>query len=132
MHKGSCLCGEIAYEINGELGPIVFCHCSRCRKANGSAFAAVSPVPSDHFHWCKGESLLRSFSVEGVHRFFCSQCASPLISRRDAMPEIVRVRIGSLDTAIAGPVAAHIFTAAKADWYEIQDGQPQYPERIPT
>lgn len=132
MYKGSCLCGAIAYEISGELGPIICCHCVRCRKANGSAFASVSPVPSVNFHWLKGEDLLHSFSVEGVHRFFCRQCASPLMSRRDAFPGVVRVRIGSLDTPIAGPVAAHIFTDFKAEWYEILDGQPQYKERMPS
>jgi hypothetical protein len=43
MHKGSCLCGAVEYEISGALGPIVFCHCSRCRKANGAAYL-LSPL----------------------------------------------------------------------------------------
>lgn len=60
MHKGSCLCGAVAYEIDGELGPIVYCHCSRCRKASGSAFAAVSPVAAADFRIVKGEECLRS------------------------------------------------------------------------
>lgn len=133
MHKGSCLCGSIAYEISGELGPLIFCHCSRCRKANGSAFSAVSPIPTTNFRIVKGEESLRSFSVDsGIHRFFCSNCASPIISKRDAMPHIVRVRIGTLDTPVDGNVSAHIYTGSKASWYEILDGQPQYEERAPT
>lgn len=29
---GQCLCGSIAYEIEGGIGIIVNCHCSKCRQ----------------------------------------------------------------------------------------------------
>jgi hypothetical protein len=38
--KGSCLCGAIQYEVLGLGNYFGFDHCSRCRKATGSAFAA--------------------------------------------------------------------------------------------
>ena len=44
MLKGSCLCNAIQYEIEGELGPTMMCHCSKCRKANGSAYAINAAV----------------------------------------------------------------------------------------
>ena len=40
MIKGSCLCGGVKFEIRGSKGPFELCHCNRCRKATGSAFAA--------------------------------------------------------------------------------------------
>ncbi len=43
MLKGACLCGQIQYEYTGELGPIAMCHCSQCRRAQGSAYATNSP-----------------------------------------------------------------------------------------
>lgn len=46
MIEGSCLCGGICYEYDGEIEEISVCHCSQCRKAQGSAFAAVSPIDS--------------------------------------------------------------------------------------
>ena len=49
MHSGSCLCGAIRYEIRGELGPIVLCHCAQCRKAQGSAFASNAAVKATDF-----------------------------------------------------------------------------------
>ena len=48
-HSGSCLCGAIRYEIRGELGPIVLCHCAQCRKAQGSAFASNAAVKATDF-----------------------------------------------------------------------------------
>ncbi len=36
----TCLCGGVRIQIAGKLGPVVYCHCTRCQKANGTAFAA--------------------------------------------------------------------------------------------
>lgn len=130
MHKGSCLCGAVEYEITGSLGPVVYCHCSRCRKANGSAFAAVSPVAGESFRIVKGQESLRSYHTDGgIDRVFCGTCGSPIVGKRDSAPEIVRVRIGTLDTPIDAKVSAHIFVGSKAEWDEILDGSTQYDER---
>jgi len=130
MHTGSCLCGAVEYEIAGPLGPIVYCHCSRCRKANGSAFVAVSPVAAADFRVVKGQQSLRSYrSDAGIERVFCGTCGSPIIGKRDSMPETVRVRIGSLDTPLDTKVSAHIFVGSKAEWDEILDDRPQHQER---
>ena len=58
-----CLCAGVPIEITGKLGPVVTCHCTSCRKAGGSAFAANADVrrecwrfvdpgrrPLAHFH----------------------------------------------------------------------------------
>ena len=39
MYTGGCLCGVVRFEITGGIDDIVYCHCSRCRKAQGSANA---------------------------------------------------------------------------------------------
>jgi hypothetical protein len=44
MLTGSCLCGSIQYQYDGEINEIALCHCGQCRKAQGSAFAANSPL----------------------------------------------------------------------------------------
>jgi hypothetical protein len=132
MYNGSCLCGAVQYEIRGELGAGFFCHCSRCRKAGGSAFATNVLVATADFVITAGESSLRQFStVEGSHRLFCEQCGSPIYSRREQMPEVVRVRMGSLDTPVDQGPGAHIFVASKAPWFDIRDQLPQHPQRPP-
>jgi hypothetical protein len=59
---------------------------------------------------------------------FCAHCGSPIISRRDSFPDVVRLRLGTLDTPVTAP-SAHIFVASKAAWWEIRDQLPQHPER---
>lgn len=130
MYAGSCLCDAVHYEVRGEIGPIGVCHCKRCRKANGSAFNAVTPIRAQDFHLLSGQEVLAEYqSSPGLHRVFCRVCASPLYSRRDAQPELLRLRLGTLDTPINARPAAHIFVADKAEWYDIPDGAPQYPQR---
>jgi len=130
MHKGSCLCGAVEYEITGPLGPVVYCHCSRCRKASGSAFNAISPVAAADFRIVKGQECLRDYrNHAGVYRMFCGTCGSPIIGKRESAPETVRVRIGTLDTPVNGKVSAHIFVGSKAEWHEILDSMPQHEER---
>ena len=130
MHRGSCLCGAVKYEVRGELGAAIYCHCSLCRKATATAFATNAPVAASDFVIIEGESMLKAFgSSPGVHRFFCSNCGSPIISRRDSMPNVVRLRLGTLDTPLPASPTAHYFVASKAEWYEIHDGLPQFAER---
>ena len=129
VYQGSCLCQGIRYEIKGDIGDIIQCHCQRCRKANGTAFATNAPVKSTDFKITQGEELVKKFAVEGVYRWFCSECGSPLISSRDGQPELYRLRIGTLDTPLAQKPTMHIFAASKAEWECIQDDLPQYAER---
>ncbi len=130
MRKGSCLCDAVSYEIDGDIGPIMLCHCSRCRKSNGTAFNAASPVKKADFRILTGLHRLTDFeSSPGVGRVFCSVCGSPIFSRRDAMPDVIRLRIGTLDTPISAGISAHIFVASKAQWFNIHDDAPQFPER---
>jgi len=40
MIPGSCLCGGVRFAIAKAVGPFELCHCRRCRKSSGSAWAA--------------------------------------------------------------------------------------------
>ena len=51
---------------------------------------------------------------------------------RPAQPDALRLRIGSLDTPIDSKPSIHIFTGSMAEWDEIRDDLPQYPERPPV
>lgn len=133
MHTGSCLCGTVRYEIRGEFGAGFYCHCTRCRKASGTAFASNAVVAADDFVITSGAETLKTFVADtGLHRSFCGNCGAPIISRREGVPQ-VRVRLGALDTPLGagqGP-KAHIYVASKADWWEIRDDFPQYPAAPP-
>lgn len=129
MIKGSCLCGGVRYEYDGEIEEISICHCSQCRKAQGSAFVAVSPIDSAAFRLTSGAALLKEFrAVPHKARVFCSNCGSPIYSARDDLPQVKRLRLGTVETPFQCPQAYHIHVGSKASWHEITDGLTQYTE----
>ncbi len=137
MHRekyiGGCLCGKVRFEITGAIQDIVHCHCSRCRKAQGSAFATNGNVNVDDFHFLKGKRHLTGYeSTPGQIKYFCKYCGSPIISRTKSVKDKVRVRVGTIETDITERPVGHIFVASKANWEEIEAKLPQYEEYEPT
>ena len=126
---GSCLCEAISYEINGELGLIVNCHCSKCRRWHGAAYRSRASVEASNFKWTKGEEhLSKYYSSENTIKTFCSICGSNLISMYDDNPDFYGLPIGGLDQSPGHGPEAHIFVKFKSPWHEITDNLPQYLE----
>ena len=127
MISGSCLCGSVRFEISGRLGPAGYCHCSQCRKASGSAFAANASVRRRYLSFQSGEEKIREYeSSPGKYRAFCSGCGSPVYSRTDKDPETLRIRLGTLDSDPGRRPTGHVFVASKAPWHEITDDLPRF------
>jgi hypothetical protein len=126
---GKCLCGAIAYEITGSLGPIVNCHCSKCRRWHGTAFRTRSTIKSKNFKWLKGEENLSKYhSSKNVIKTFCKICGSNLISLYENLPDYIGIPIGGLEQDPGTRPIANIFVGSKSPWYEITDNLPQYDE----
>jgi len=127
---GKCLCGGVRYEIRGPLTGGVYCHCSQCRRASGSAFAANAGVAKEDFRLVAGEDLLRGFeSSPKKFRWLCSRCGSPIYSVIPADPNTVRIRLGTLDGDPGIRPGFHVFVGSKAPWHEITDELPRFDER---
>lgn len=128
VHHGSCLCGAVAFTIEGPLAPIQVCHCSQCRKAQGGPFATNIPVETARLRFRSGEAgLARYESSPGKIRTFCPTCASPVFSARTALPGVVRIRAGLLDEPVASRPAFHQQVASASSWWPISDDLPRYP-----
>jgi hypothetical protein len=129
LYTGSCLCGGVQFRIEAELDPIQVCHCSQCRKAQGTPFATNTPVSVSAFHLSSGAELLKEFeSSPGKKRIFCSTCGSPIYSSQESLPGIVRIRAGLINEPLSVRPIAHFYTGSKCNWWSINDGLPQFPE----
>jgi len=125
--NGSCLCGEVSYEITGDVGEIVHCHCVTCRKAHGAAFSSVAAVQDENFK-LNGAKKLTSFeSSKGKYRYFCNGCGTQIYAKRDNTQHII-LRLGSLDGNPMTQEKAHIWLSEKAQWYSINNKLPEFQE----
>jgi hypothetical protein len=132
--RGSCLCGAIAFVVEGEPIRRRFCHCGRCRKALSAAHACNMVVRLDGVRFTRGEDRVVHYKVPEARFFttsFCGQCGSPM-PRRDLERRFAVVPLGSLDDDPGGGATGHIFVASKAAWFQIADDLPQYPEYPPA
>jgi len=129
MLTGSCLCGQIRYQIEGRPRFMYRCYCGKCRAATGAAFAENLIVDTDKFKVTTGAASLAKFeSSPQKFRYFCPACGSPIYSHGEKTKRIVSVRGGTLKQDPGVRLAYHAFVASKAPWVEIIDAQPQFAE----
>ncbi|MEG3176942.1 GFA family protein [Sphingomonas sp. RB3P16] len=121
MIHGSCLCGAVAFEISGLPRSLSYCHCSRCRKAEG-VFAAVLIGAAEDFHLIRGEGQIARIPPQEpwTHaRAFCRACGSALGELQSG--SIYVVAASALDDDPGLRPTAHLNVASKPAWYEIDD-----------
>ncbi|WP_461534762.1 GFA family protein [Spongorhabdus nitratireducens] len=126
--EGSCLCGNIKYEITGNLGIFQYCHCSRCRKFTGSAHAANLLVLPNQFKWLKGEKEVTRFLPNETKHFataFCNNCGSSMPWNAKSGKSVV-IPAGSLDEHPGIEPFQNIFFESRAKWYKAASDLPEY------
>ena len=129
--NGSCLCGEVAFSVQGPLRSMYHCHCSRCRKLSGTAHATNASTTPASFRWLRGEQRVHTFKVPDARFFsnaFCEGCGAKL-PRVSLERDKVTIPAGSFDGDPGLRPTEHIFVGSKASWLTIGDALPQHAER---
>ncbi|WP_407333681.1 GFA family protein [Enterovibrio sp. 27052020O] len=128
--SGQCLCGQIRYEVDSIEPNMGHCHCTMCRKFHGAAFATFGEATVENFRFTAGRDFLKDYvAANGTKRTFCSNCGSSLLFEpADSDGSVVEFTLGTLDSDIPTKPDAHIFTKFGAQWYDITDDLPQFPE----
>jgi hypothetical protein len=128
FHQGSCLCGAVTYEVSAQLNAVSHCHCGKCRKAHGAAFATYASAPRSAVCVASRVDALRRYqSSAGVTRQFCSNCGTSLFwsDSNGAFADWISIAIGTLDTPFHALKQRHTCVSSKVSWFEIEDQWPQ-------
>jgi len=114
-YSGSCLCGEVRFEIDGEFDRFYLCHCEYCRKDSGSSHAANLFSSTATLQWLSGANNVRQFILPATRHIkcFCINCGSAL-PRTDGA--LLVVPAGSLNSEVHVRPDAHIFVSSRAGW----------------
>ena len=131
-HAGSCLCGQVKFEIEGNFESFYLCHCKHCQKDTGSAHASNLFSSSANLTWIVGINHIKTYNLPSTRhtRSFCGQCGSAVPSLQ-MEGKLLVVPAGSLDTEIETSPTAHIFWASRASW-EDKLGNIQRFEKYPS
>ena len=126
---GGCLCGNIRYSIDGDIGEANYCHCRDCRRANGSAFNVGVRVEKSTFR-CEGRTLSEyaTFGESGgkITRHFCKVCGSPVFTSSSSNDDVIHVKAGSLDDPNVVAPGFQIWTVSEVSWAKIAPDIPSF------
>ena len=127
MHRGSCLCGSVQYEVEGDLRAIVNCHCRFCRKAHGGMYAPLLFLPISRLRIVEGEGVIARHHIPRLEadRCFCATCGTRLYNHA-LTRSLISLVVATLDTDEDLRPIAHINTESKCAWLELNDGLPQF------
>jgi hypothetical protein len=129
---GSCACGTITYRFSKRPLAVLNCHCSLCRKTNGSAFSTYVSVRESSFTITQGEEDLQRFAIsENVAKHFCSRCGTPLFNQNQRYPGLCIIHYGSLERPEQLDPTTNIYYADKCPWVAALDQLKNYSEGLP-
>ena len=128
--RGGCHCGGVRFAIARAVGPFELCHCSRCRKASGSAFVAGLGVRASDFRLLSGADLIQTYEAPILEQLpaysvsFCSRCGSP-VPKPPPGASWFEIPAGLLEDDPLRRPDKHIFIDGKSAWFRITDSLPQ-------
>ena len=124
ISTGHCSCGAVSICTTGPLRPVIYCHCSQCRRQTGLYLAATACEDDklevhgrEHISWYQSSDVAR--------RGFCSKCGSGLFWKHQDVT-YTTILAGLFDEPNTLKEESHIFVRDKGCFYAITDGLPQY------
>jgi hypothetical protein len=131
---GGCLCGNVRYSVSAPMKNVIACHCTHCRKISGAGSSHNVAIPTDALRIDKGTPKIYADTAQSgnkLSRFFCPECGSSLFSRREKMPEMTILKVGTLDDASGLAMAMNVWTDSALPWMHIDPALANHPQNRP-
>ncbi|MFN8108604.1 MAG: GFA family protein [Thermoleophilia bacterium] len=131
---GHCMCGAVTYRCDADPIFTAVCHCTDCQHQTGTAASIVVGVPAAALS-VSGDTLRRFTTMSDdsgpTHREFCSACGSPIVSRKDAAPDVVYLKAGTLDDTSTLAPTLEVWGRSAQPWVATAPGATRL-ERGPS
>jgi hypothetical protein len=101
---------------------MLHCHCRDCQRSSGGPFSSFVVVPKDGFRLVQGSLRYHVSPSEAGgqnHRGFCPDCGSPIVSKPDAIPQVVALRTASLDDPSGFELQMDVWASDAYAWDEM-------------
>ena len=96
-YSGGCQCGQVRYEVSIDIGEVISCNCSRCKKLGW----LLTFVSAGSFTLKSGEQGISDFQFNKhvIHHLFCSTCGIQSFARGKGPDgsDMVAVNVRCLD-----------------------------------
>lgn len=126
--KGSCLCGEITYQIKDKPLFIHACHCTTCQKITGTSYWLSMFVLEHDFEILTGKPEIvyppQQYGVAAKH--YCGKCGCNIYGTHTYLANLVLPATGTFEDTSWFEPQAHIFTRSKQPWVQIPKDIPSF------
>lgn len=126
--KGGCACDTVRYEAELPALFVHCCHCTRCQRQSGAAFALNAMIEADRVRLTAGELEVidtPSESGRGQKVCRCPTCKTAVWSiYAGAGPKFLFLRVGAMDQPELSPPDIHIYTDSKQPWIQLPADMP--------
>lgn len=124
--EGGCACGVVRYRLTASPLIVHCCHCTRCQRETGSAFAFNALLETDNVKLNVGEPervVTPSSSGKNQDIWRCPTCKVAVWSNYAGFGDRISfIRVGTLDQGHDIAPDIHIFTTTKQPWVIIPEG----------
>ncbi|KAJ5834251.1 hypothetical protein N7447_000277 [Penicillium robsamsonii] len=139
MAVGSCFCGKVRVEYNGQPLTTALCHCLDCRKITGSLFTFNLLVKTAELDISGSpkEIVKTSDSGNTIKNYFCPDCGTPIFGHKikpnGDRNEVTVVRAGIFDVEMLneGKPQLEVFTERRVKWVCPVEGATQVDGMLP-
>ena len=133
-YAGGCHCGKIRYETSADPMMAGHCECTDCQRFSGTGHvsmlvfpgAAVKVTGTPKYYGAKADSGAT------VSRGFCPDCGTPLFSKTSGMPDVLVVKVGSLDNPKLFSPQFVLYAKSAQPWDKMDPKLPAFPGMPPT
>jgi len=122
--SGRCYCGHMRLKASDQPQVVTYCHCVDCRRVTGAPVGVFAAFDADHLTFEPPLDDGKSY-VNGVTRWNCPQCCSPLAAQYPYLPGQIYLPIGLFDQAAELAPEAHSHSAQQLPWLHLQDDLPR-------
>lgn len=111
VHRGSCHCGAVRFEVDGPLDEVLDCNCTICTKKGFLHWI----VPPTRFRLLSGELATYTFGTHTAKHTFCARCGMHPFYTPRSHPDHVDVNVRCLDDVDPRTIAAQPYDG-RGDW----------------
>ena len=121
---GRCYCGQAMVVARAAPQTVAYCHCNDCRRVSGSPVSVVAAFAPEDLTWTPPLGPGASHN-EGVRRWFCPECGSPLAARYAYLPNQFYVPVGLFDDVSQLKPQSHSHSGSQVTWLHMSDKLPR-------
>lgn len=122
VHKGSCFCGRVHFQVTGEPVAMGYCHCESCRHWSAGPVNAFTLWKPEALQITQGAESIGSYhKTQQSHRKWCTACGGHLFTDHPGFG-LVDVYAALLPTLAFHP-GVHVHYQETV--LRIHDGQPK-------